>query len=386
MSGGLPMGSDRHGTNRRPSWTFHPYEIGLVGYQNSGKTTLAAKLVPLLGLEVAYIKRDAHRFEMDKPGKDTHTLAEAGAASVSISDPRHRAVIRQKPLDSFLSRLEFLEEDAALVEGHKTSAVPKIVVLDPDLAILSDPAFEGQTPLAAVGPWAQPPALPWPVPYFQRDDAAAVAGFIRAYWDGQTAKRPLLGLVLTGGQSSRMGRDKAALAYHGEAESRRVYALLGQVCSEVFVSCRADQADLPGRKGLPQIHDILPGQGPLSGILAAFEARPEASWLVAACDLPRLDREVIDALLAGRNPFRFATAFRGHEDFPEPLCAIYEPKARARLFQFLAAGYDCPRKMLINSPVQVLEPLAGDRLFNANTPEEAGRFAGTAGGSHDFGF
>jgi len=362
-------------------WTFHPYEIGLVGYQNSGKTTLASKLVPLLGLELAYVKRDAHRFDMDKPGKDTHTLAAAGAAAVAISDPVHRALIRQKPLDAMLSRLDFLEEDAALVEGHKQSRVPKLMMLDPELAITTDPAFAEQAPLAAVGPWDHAPDLPWQVPYFQRDDAAGVAKFIRTYWDDQTARRPVLGLVLTGGQSKRMGRDKAVLAYQGEAESRRAYGLLSAVCSEVFISCRADQAEWAGRKGLPQIHDVLPGKGPLSGILAAMDARPDATWVVVACDLPRLDAAVLEALLAGRNPFRFATAFRGFEDFPEPLCAVYEPKARARLLQFLAAGYDCPRKMLINSPVQVLDPLPGDKLANANTPEQAELI--TRGGTHD---
>ena len=358
-----------HETQGQP-WTFHPYEISLVGYQNSGKTTLAAKLVPLLGLDLAYVKRDAHRFEMDKPGKDTHTLAAAGAKTVFISDPGHRATIRQKAIDPLGSRLDFLEDDAVLVEGHKTSAVPKIVVLDEAMAIAADPAFRAQAPLAAVGPWTAQPPLPWPVPYFCRDDAPAVAAFIRAYWDTLTAQRPVLGLVLTGGKSARMGVDKAALDYHGQEESRRVFGLLAEFCSQVFVSCRADQADLPGRKGLPQIHDMLLDKGPLSGILSAFEARPDATWLVAACDLPRLDRDVLAALVAGRDPFKVATAFRGHQDFPEPLCAVYEPKARARLWQLMAAGYDCPRKMMINSAVKVLEPLAGDRLRNVNLPEE----------------
>jgi len=351
------------------TWTFHPYEMALVGYQNSGKTTLAAQLVPRLGLDLAYVKRDAHRFDMDKPGKDTHTLAAAGARTVFISDPHHTATIRQSS-DPFLGRLDFLEDDAVLIEGHKTSSVPKIVVLDAEMTIAADPAFRAQSPLAAVGPWVEPPSLPWPVPYFHRDDAPAVAAFIRSYWDTLTAQRPLLGLVLTGGKSSRMGEDKAALAYHGEEESRRVFGLLEGFCSQVFVSCRADQADLPGRRGLPQIHDVLLDKGPLSGILSAFEARPDATWLVAACDLPRLDREVLASLIAGRNPFKVATAFRGHKDLPEPLCAIYEPKARARLWQFLAAGYDCPRKMMIHSAVRVLEPLAGDRLRNVNRQDE----------------
>jgi len=352
------------------TWVFHPYEMALVGYQNSGKTTLAAKLVPVLGLNLAYIKRDAHRFEMDKPGKDTHTLAAAGATAVFISDPQSRALVRRRPLDPLLSRLDFLEEDAALVEGHKQSPIPKIVVLDAESAIAADPAFRTQAPLAAVGPWASRPDLPWPIPYYCRDDVEAVASFIRGYWDSLTDERPLLGLVLTGGKSSRMGTDKAVLDYGQGDESHRVFGLLGEFCQQVFISCRVDQSDLPGRKGLPQVHDQILGKGPLSGILSAFEMRPDATWLVVACDLPKVDREVLANLVKGRNPFRFATAFRGHQGFPEPLCALYEPKARARLYQFLAAGFDCPRKMLINSPVQVLEPLAGDRLVNVNDPVE----------------
>jgi len=352
------------------SWTFHPYEIALVGYQNSGKTTLAARLVSLLNLDLAYIKRDAHRFDMDKPGKDTHTLAEAGAAAVFISDPRHRALLRNQPLDPLMASLDFLENDAALVEGHKQSAVPKIVVLDPELTILDDEAFRSQLPLAVVGPAGKGPKLPWSVPYFCRDDAQAVAAFICDYWDSLTAKRPLLGLVLTGGKSTRMGTDKAVLDYGQGQETRRVYALLETVCSQVFVSCRAEQADWPGRAGLPQIHDRLLDKGPLSGILAALDQHPGASWLVAACDLPRLNDEVIQTLLKGRNPFKFATAFKGHQDLPEPLCTIYEPKALPRFYQFLAVGIDCPRKFLINSPIALLDPLPGERLTNVNRPEE----------------
>ncbi len=365
--------------SRKATWVFHPYEMALVGYQNSGKTTLAAKLVAALKLDLAYIKRDAHRFEMDKPGKDTHTLAAAGATAVFISDPRSRALIRQRPLDPTLSALDFLEEDAALVEGHKQTQIAKIVMLDEELAIAADPAFRTQPPLAAVGPWPNRPELPWQVPYFHRDDVAGVAAFIRGYWDSLTARRAVLGLVLTGGKSSRMGTDKAPLDYGGGEETRRVFALLEEFCHQVFVSCLADQADLPGRKGLPQIHDRLLGLGPLSGILSAFETRSDATWLVVACDLPRLDRETLAALVKGRDPFRFATAFRGADGLPEPLCALYEPKARSRLYQFLAAGYASPRKMLENSPVMVLDPPDGNRLANVNDPEERQEVL------HDFG-
>ncbi len=351
-------------------WVFHPYEMALVGYQNSGKTTLAAKLVAELGLDLAYIKRDAHRFEMDKPGKDTHTLAAAGAAAVFISDPRSRALIRRAPLDPLLAGLDFLDQDAALVEGHKQTPVPKIVVLDEEREIAAESAFLTQAPLAAVGPWNDRPPLPWDVPYFRRDDAAAVAAFIRARWDELTAGRPVLGLVLTGGKSERMGSDKAALDYGRGEEARRVYSLLGEFCAEVFVSCRPDQADLDGRRGLPQIHDRFLGLGPLSGILSAFEARPDATWLVAACDLPRLGRESLAALLANRHPFRFATAFRHADGVAEPLCALYEPKARPRLYQLLAAGHSCPRRLLEGYPTKLIDEVEGNQLDNVNERAE----------------
>jgi molybdopterin-guanine dinucleotide biosynthesis protein MobB len=327
-------------------------------------------LVPALGLNIAYVKRDAHRFEMDKPGKDTHTLAVAGAAAVFISDSRSRALIRRQPIDPQLARLDFLEEDAVLVEGHKHTSVPKIVVLDDALAIIADPAFQAQLPLAAVGPFLERPRLPWTVPYFHRDDVASIAAFIRGYWDSLTDARPILGLVLTGGLSSRMGTDKAALDYgHGE-ETRRIFRLLEEFCAQSFVSCRADQADLSGRRGLPQIHDRMLGMGPLSGILSAFEARANATWLVVACDHPRLDREVLATLVKNRNPYRFATVFRDTGGRLEPLCTLYEPKSRSRLYQFLAAGYDSPHKMLINSPVEVLAPPDGDQLVDVDYPEE----------------
>lgn len=339
-------------------WTFNPYEVALVGYRSSGKTTLAAKLVGALGPSLGYVKHVAP------------TLTTDGAGTVFISDPTHRALGRQGPLHPILSRLEFLEDDAVLVEEHKPSPLAEIVVLDEGAALLGDPAFRTQVPLAAVGPWADRPPLPWPVPYFCRDDVVSVAAFLRGYWSSLTDQRPLCGLVLAGGRSLRMGTDKASLDYGRGEEAPRVFGLLEEVCQQVFVSCRADQANLPGRRGLPQIHDQLTGRGPLAGLLAAFDQRPDAAWLVVACDLPRLDRSVLDTLLAGRNPHRFATAFRGHQDFPEPLCAVYEPKARPRLLQFLAAGYDCPRKMLINSPIALLEPETGGRLVNANTPED----------------
>ncbi|NNM53719.1 MAG: bifunctional molybdenum cofactor guanylyltransferase MobA/molybdopterin-guanine dinucleotide biosynthesis adaptor protein MobB [Spirochaetales bacterium] len=349
-------------------WTFHPFEMSLVGYRNTGKTTLAEKLVKSFSLKLGYVKRDSHHFDMDHPGKDTAVLTQAGASPVLISDSEHQALLTQTPATSPLTSVAMLEADAVIVEGHKTSSLPKIVMLDPDRAIFDDPALV-LPPLAVVGPSPSTPNLPWPVPYFFREDVVGIGNFIRNFWTQKVKMIPVLGLVLTGGQSSRMGQDKANLDYGRGAQVQRTYDLLSTVCQEVYVSCRSDQRDLGARSGLPQIFDQFTGLGPLSGILSAFSQHPEAAWLVIACDLPNLEQSQLVKLLEGRNPYRFATAFAGDDGWPEPLCALYEPKALPRLFQFLAAGFDCPRKMLINSPIQLLP---GDlrQLRNVNSSYE----------------
>lgn len=351
-------------------WVFHPFEMAFVGYKNTGKTTLLASLAGRLGakgLRVGYLKHDAHGFQMDRPGKDTAVLAQAGAALVAISDQDHQAVLRTSPRDP-IQALDLLEPDVLLVEGHKKLRLPRIALLDEAGAILSDPALLEHPPLAVVHPGACPP-LPWDVPRFHRNDPEGIAGFVERAWAARVASLPRFGLVLTGGLSLRMGCDKAQIETRGRTQADRTFRLLEGLCAQVYVSCRREQADWPGRLGRPQIHDIILDHGPIGGILGAFHAHPEAAWLVVACDLPCLREASLQRLAEARNPFRFATAFRGHGGRPEPLCTLYEPKSRARLWQGLAAGLPGPRDILAQSPIALLDGAEFD-LWDADTPGE----------------
>ena len=184
---------------------------------------------------------------------------------------------------------------------------------------------------------------------------------------------PLYGLVLTGGKSSRMRKDKSLLNYHGKTQVEFCYELLQNFCEKVFISNRKDQAGLPGHKGLPQIHDHekYSGIGPLAGILSALEKYPKAAWLVLACDLPYVSAATIEHLIQNRNPKQLATAYKSTQNqLPEPLCAIYEPKFYRTILKFCKQGIDCPRKIMINSPVELLEPIEPTALDNINSPEE----------------
>lgn len=181
----------------------------------------------------------------------------------------------------------------------------------------------------------------------------------------------LRGLVLAGGRSTRMGRDKAVLAYHGRDQLQVAFELLDEVAGPNFVSVRADQTSDPLRARYAQVIDGTLGVGPVAGILAALRTRPAAAWLVLACDLPFLDASTLRALIAGRDPSRVATAFRSaYDGLPEPLCAIWEPQCEPLLADFVAADGRCPRKFLLAHAARIIDLPRSNALDNINSTTE----------------
>ncbi len=185
--------------------------------------------------------------------------------------------------------------------------------------------------------------------------------------------RPVHALVLAGGRSRRLGRDKAGLLIDGKPQLERVVELLAPLVAEVRVSVRADQPPDSLRDRYPQIVDREADAGPVAGILAALEFDRNADWLVVAVDLPRLDRETVEGLL-GAEPSGPFTAYRSTSDgLPEPLCAVYRAEALPVVRGFVDAGIRCPRKILIKSGTELLEQPNPTALDNLNTPEDQAR-------------
>jgi len=133
----------------------------------------------------------------------------------------------------------------------------------------------------------------------------------------------VLGAVLAGGESRRLGRDKAAERIAGERMVDRAVSALRTRCAEVVVvSSRRETPD--GEWTL--VPDLRSGCGPLAGIEAALERAVSSgayAAFVLACDLPLVDEEVVAAVLDGLHQGSAAAAAReGDPDF-EPLCAVY---------------------------------------------------------------
>ena len=180
---------------------------------------------------------------------------------------------------------------------------------------------------------------------------------------------PLYGLVLNGGKSRRMKQNKSSLCYHGKPQFVHAFELLSVHCEQVFISSRKEQAGLYAN--FPQIHDTYPDLGPVSGILSAMNDFPEVAWLVLANDMPYVDAETLRILIEHRDPRHAAVAYHNpQKNFPEPLCTIYEPKMKTRLWKFLVSGGRIFRKVLDRSDIQCLTPPCDFTVFNVNYPEE----------------
>ena len=185
---------------------------------------------------------------------------------------------------------------------------------------------------------------------------------------------PINALILVGGKSTRMGRDKSQIDYHGKPQWQFMVDILRGLNLDVFLSCRQEQTGIYENEKM--IVDTFLDLGPYGAILSAFRDNPNTAWLVVACDLPLLTENTLKTLMENRNPSSIATTYRSPESsegFPEPLITIWEPKSYAVLLQFLSQGISCPRKVLINSDTHIIDPSVPEALMNVNTPEEMKR-------------
>lgn len=175
----------------------------------------------------------------------------------------------------------------------------------------------------------------------------------------------LRGLVLMGGESRRMGTDKAGLVYHESPQWQHVAAQLALHCPSVYWSCNEGQK-LKWNLGENAIVDELPGTGPIGGLATAFRSAA-CAWLVVACDYPFLDVSTLSLLVASRNPAFDVTAIGNPEDGgPEPFLAIWEPSSQAALLEGVARGEDSPRRVLNTLSVKIVGGVLPPVLENVN--------------------
>jgi len=157
--------------------------FGIAGFSGSGKTTLLEKLIPVFrarGLRVSVIKHTHHRFDLDRPGKDSWRHREAGAEEVLMLSSERWVLMRElrgSPEPTLEEQLSILSDvDLVLIEGFKAAPVPKVEVHRPALG--KEALWTQNSRVVAV---ASDAPIDTPLPTLDLNDPEAIAQFITDY-------------------------------------------------------------------------------------------------------------------------------------------------------------------------------------------------------------
>ena len=332
--------------------------LGVCGWSGSGKTTLIERLVPELdrqGLAVAVIKHDAHGIDVDRPGKDSDRFFRAGA-DVLLQGPGESCLRNHCQDDEWLCDLRALADryDLILVEGHKSTPLPKIWLLGEQE---DSPPPEAENVIAVLD--------------HSTDRLSDATDIVHRQLNERWERTPLWGCILIGGQNRRMGRPKHLLTRDGKTWLTATADRLGEVCEQVVISGAGEVPTALARHArLPDVPDI---DGPMAGVLAAIRWTSYTSWLMAACDQPELTADALGWLLSARAPGVWAVLGKlPGAAGPEPLPGWYNFSC-GPVFERLALQHDYRLRAVANHPkVKVLDvPVdLAPAWRNINTPAE----------------
>ncbi len=308
--------------------------LAICGYSGAGKTTLIERLLPRLagrGLRVGVVKHDSHQLTLDPAGKDTARFFVAGAAAVCAHDPTQHFVRTREsgpvPLSDVLPGMP-ADLDLVLVEGHKDSALPKLVLDHPE-----------PRPTIALGEVIGR----LPVGSGRLDQAEQrVVDWLDQAW----AARPLGIALFIGGSGAEESDDGPAL---------------DRSCIEGLVTQLRPAGDrllLVGggaeslRPGLSPVLPDVPGmEGPLAGLLGLLRYDPERAWLCVACDQPGFGAAHVDWLRRQRRPGIWAVLPQLDSEGFEPFGAIYEPTLLPPIERAVARGNRAPQQVIATATI-----------------------------------
>lgn len=180
-------------------------------------------------------------------------------------------------------------------------------------------------------------------------------------------KLKMTGLLLAGGNSSRMMQNKAFLKMGDKFVIERNLEVLEGLFEEVLISVQARETYQ--NLGFRVVEDVFTGKGPLSGIYSGIQAAKFDYVFVAACDMPRLNRAAIMMLAEKIEDYDIViprSAGKLH-----PLHAFYHKKIQDMAFKHLNKGRLRLRELADEGKTRVVEfEEFADSLINVNTPEE----------------
>lgn len=187
-------------------------------------------------------------------------------------------------------------------------------------------------------------------------------------------KTQLTGAILAGGQSRRMGRDKACVEIAGRSMLERVIDRLRPLFGSLMII--GGGSDLCAPRDVPVYPDLRPGMGSLGGIYTAIVKSPTEQVFCVACDMPFIRKEVVEHMIRQSGKGYDAVVPRINGEL-EPLCALYSKNIRGAVERDLDNGVRRIKTTLSSLRVRVVEehelvPMDPElnTFFNINTPED----------------
>ncbi|WP_457607318.1 molybdenum cofactor guanylyltransferase [Nitratifractor sp.] len=174
-------------------------------------------------------------------------------------------------------------------------------------------------------------------------------------------------VILAGGRSRRMGRDKALLPFGGyESLARYQYERLRPLFARVSLSAKEDKFPFDA----PLIPDREEESSPMVALASILAASRSKGVFLLGVDMPFVDEKVIESLKEAFATTDAEIVIAGGPRAPEPLCAIYRPSLLPRVEALLTEGEHRLRSLLEHSDTQIV-PFENAGLFrNLNRPEE----------------
>lgn len=193
--------------------------------------------------------------------------------------------------------------------------------------------------------------------------------------------KPVTAIVLAGGRGRRMAADKAGLDVGGRTLLELVLDQVGPLFEEILISVSPGQR-LPLEPGpaFRVVEDETPGLGPLAGILAGLKAARNDACMVIACDIPEIDRALLEALARTTCGSEITVAV-GPSGLYEPLFALYRKSVIPRIEALLASGERSILPLFDRCRTVIVQFDDPGRLRNLNTREDLASYLRTMGGS-----
>lgn len=180
-------------------------------------------------------------------------------------------------------------------------------------------------------------------------------------------------VILAGGQSSRMGEDKALIKLDGVEQWRRLYDMLAPLFDEVVMSRRADQPNA-FIEGPQLVFDFEVGAGgPAAGILAAHARFPRRALFIVSVDLFSLTPASISFLLSARDASYDATLVCDKSGSALPFPGIWEASAASAFAREASNFQMSPRRFLLTRRCKTVSPEQLEVFADCNTPSELAR-------------